>query len=545
MAIPSPTSLRARLLLSLALPVLASLAMAAAALWGLGVVHRDMGAAVRGYQEMREAYEVGLHVALAKAALDETHPDPPRALAEIRAARSRLDLFAGASAASTPRRWLDDSRAPEQDLRAALAECQLLLAAALSSPETNTRAARALQAAACDAALARVSDLSASVRRAVAASESAAESKRAAVSRLSLALAAVVLLASAAGGLLLHRRLVRPLVSLRAATGRIAAGNFADRLPETGDRELALLATDFNAMAGELEAIHADLARQVETRTAELLRSRRLASVGFLAAGVAHEINNPLGIIAGYTERSLRDLQRRRTDLDPQTSTRIEEALRIICDEAFRCKAITEQLLALARHAGAEHGAPPDPLPRPTTDLARVADQVAAAVRGLDRLAARQVRVLTHPGHDCTVTAHTGELHQVLLNLILNAADATDPVTGQISVDLTLDGDHVQLTVADNGRGIPPAALPHLFEPFYTHHPADSSSRGTGLGLTLARAITENLSGTLTAHSAGINQGSTFILRLPATQSPNPPPKAPPLQWLGDAAANSNPSNAH
>src|SRR5689334_7658371 len=97
---PPPPSLPTRLLLSLALPVLASCAMAAAALWGVRVVHRDMGAAVRGYQEMREAYEVGLHVALAKAALDETHPDPARSLAEIRAARSRLDLFAGASATS-------------------------------------------------------------------------------------------------------------------------------------------------------------------------------------------------------------------------------------------------------------------------------------------------------------------------------------------------------------------------------------------------------------------------------------------------------------
>src|SRR3954466_2255693 len=123
---PSPTSLRARLILTLALPVLASLAMAAAALWGVRVVHRDMGAAVRGYQEMREAYEVGLHVALAKAALDEAHPDPARALAEIRAAQSPLDLFSGASAITAGRRWLDESRAPEADLRADLTEAQLL-----------------------------------------------------------------------------------------------------------------------------------------------------------------------------------------------------------------------------------------------------------------------------------------------------------------------------------------------------------------------------------------------------------------------------------
>src|SRR4051794_12803093 len=89
----APTSLRTRLLLALALPVLAACATAAATFWGLRVVHRDMGAAVRGYQEMREAYEVGLHAALAKAALAEDHPDPPRALAEVRAALAKLDLF--------------------------------------------------------------------------------------------------------------------------------------------------------------------------------------------------------------------------------------------------------------------------------------------------------------------------------------------------------------------------------------------------------------------------------------------------------------------
>jgi signal transduction histidine kinase len=558
-----PTSLRARLLLSLALPVLASILVAAAALWGVRVVHRDMGAAVRGYQEMREAYEVGLHAALARAALGQSQPDPSRALTEVRTAQTKLDLFSGATSSTSPRRWLDDSKDAEQSLRAALAESALVLEMAMSSPDTDPRAARTLQVAAINRALARVTALSAALRGGVAATETRADEKRAAVSRLTLALAAVVLLASAATGLLLHRRLVRPLVSLRAATGRIAAGNFADRVPETGDRELAHLAADFNAMAGELEAIHADLARQVETRTAELLRSKRLASVGFLAAGVAHEINNPLGIISGYGERSLRDLQRRKHDDpgNPAAPTRLEESLRIICDEAFRCKAITEQLLALARHAGAEPhqlqhggtergGAAPDPSdapsdPRPKTDVARVAEQVAAAVRGLDRLAARHVRVLTHPGHDCTVAAHPGELHQVLLNLVLNAAEATDPVTGQITVELARQDDAIQLTVTDNGRGIPPAALPHLFEPFYTHHPADTASRGTGLGLTLARAITENLSGTLMAHSAGVAQGSTFTLRLPAIapavrregEAPSEPPVPPAQTALPSAPA--------
>jgi signal transduction histidine kinase len=290
-------------------------------------------------------------------------------------------------------------------------------------------------------------------------------------------------------------------------------------------------------MADELEAIHRDLARQVEARTAELLRSKRLASVGYLAAGVAHEINNPLGIISGYGERSLRDLQRR--DLTADTAGRIEQSLRIVCEEAFRCKAITEQLLALARpRAAATH--------RPT-DLARGAEQVAAAVRGLDTLGGRELRTLTRPGDDCTVLADPGELHQVLLNLVVNAVDATDPATGQIRLELARTDSGVTLTVTDNGRGIPADALPLLFEPFYTHRPADAPTRGTGLGLTIARAITEDLGGTLTAHSAGPDHGSTFTLRLPVTatregEAPSEPP-VPPAPAATQESSDS--TNAH
>ena len=540
----SPTSLRTRLLLSPRPPRPRSLAMAAAALWGLGVVHRDIGAAVpRGYQEMRRPR--GRPPRRPSPRPPSTRPTPtPAPLAEIRAARSRLDLFAGAPPTSTPRRWLDDSRAPEQD-SAALAECQLLLAAALSSPEPTPAPpapCRPPPATPPSPASPTSPPPSAAHRRQRVRRRIQAP----AVSRLSLALAAVVLLASAAGGLLLHRRLVRPLVSLRAATGRIAAGNFADRLPETGDRELALLATDFNAMAGELEAIHADLARQVETRTAELLRSRRLASVGFLAAGVAHEINNPLGIIAGYTERSSATSSARRTDLDPETSTRIEEALRIICDEAFRCKAITEQLLALAPATPAPNTgarsrsiAPAHDRPRPRRRPGR---------RGRPR--PRSPRRPTGPRpHSPRARLHRHRPHgrapPGLLNLILNAADATDPVAGQISVDLTRDGDQSGSPSPTTAAASPPPPSPT------SSNPSTPTTPPTALPAAPASASPSPAPSPKTSAAPSPRRVPAPIKAAPSPSASRRPNRetssseAPPLQRRGDARRQLKSPNAH
>src|SRR5204863_8459420 len=113
-------------------------------------------------------------------------------------------------------------------------------------------------------------------------------------------------------------------------------------------REFSELAGEFNQMASELDGLYRELEAKVAAKSKELVRSERLASVGFLAAGVAHEINNPLSIISGYAELSLKRLLDS-DDNDPQSIAEAAQGLRIIRDESFRCKEITGKLLSLAK----------------------------------------------------------------------------------------------------------------------------------------------------------------------------------------------------
>src|SRR5205807_1065265 len=137
-----------------------------------------------------------------------------------------------------------------------------------------------------------------------------------------------------------------------------------------GPAEFAELAEDFNRMARELEALYRDLEQKVAIKSRELVRSERLASVGYLAAGVAHEINNPLSIITGYGERAIQKLER---DANDDGSAVAMKSLRIMCEEAYRCKAITEKLLSLAR---------PGEEARGPVLLGALAGEVVALVQG-------------------------------------------------------------------------------------------------------------------------------------------------------------------
>src|SRR4029077_3174337 len=130
-----------------------------------------------------------------------------------------------------------------------------------------------------------------------------------------------------------------PLRTLGQAVRAVAAGRFGSPIDEAGDREFALLARDFNRMATDLEELYRHLEQKVQIKSRELVRSERLASVGFLAAGVAHEIHNPLGIITGYGERALRQLEQQPES--PEVRNAIK-AITVMCEEAFRCKQITD-----------------------------------------------------------------------------------------------------------------------------------------------------------------------------------------------------------
>jgi signal transduction histidine kinase len=287
----------------------------------------------------------------------------------------------------------------------------------------------------------------------------------------------------------------------------VAAGGFAERIePDPrGAEEFRALAADFNRMAGELDSFTRDLEQKVAAKSRELIRSERLASVGYLAAGVAHEINNPLGIITGYAELAMAKLKRADGSADPA----LAETLRVICDEAFRCKDITGKLLSLARQG--DDG-------RSRVDLAQVARGVAAAVVGLRQFGGRKLAIQTEEGAALSVIAVEAEMRQVVMNLVINALEAVDERAGEVVVTVARDGDAVELAVLDNGRGMTPQTIERAFEPFYTEKRGRQHT-GTGLGLSVTHAIIESHGGRLTASCDGEGKGSRFVVRLPAASA--------------------------
>ena len=302
-------------------------------------------------------------------------------------------------------------------------------------------------------------------------------------------------------GLMQYRSIIRPLESLRQAVRRIASGSFEQRVAVDGEREFAELAGDFNHMADQLDDLYRTLERKVEHKSRELVQSERLASVGFLAAGVAHEINNPLGIISGYAELSLKRLR------DDATAAAVEDARRslgIIRDEAFRCREITERLLNLARDRSGRDG---------MVLLDRVIDDVVRMIQVHKRYKQSQIDVDLARADGLVVRGNESELKQVLLNLVVNALDAgSASAPAQVRISVGAEGSHVVLRVTDDGCGMTSEVLDRVFEPFFSSKHGEQ--RGVGLGLSITRAIVEGCGGEIRASSGGAGLGSEFTVRL-------------------------------
>jgi len=446
------------------------LLVAAGGLWAVASLRAKVDASLAEYEAMRRGYEVGIHAWRARDALGEPH-DAEAALGQTLAARAALPD------ADAPR--LDEGFAA---WRGALDDA----AAALSAGSIDQ----------ADAALTRVigavAARASTARRRINDIQQEAEAQRqtvtVALAVLAAGAAVVVVLISVAQ----HRAVMRPLRRLAAGVRHVAQGRFDQRLETRGDRELSELAADFNTMADQLQTLVEDLESRVRTQSAQLARSERLASVGHLAAGVAHEINNPLGIIAAHAELALRDAP-------PGSDTR--EALAVIRDEAFRGKAITDRLLGLSR--GVVQAEPVELLP--------LAQQVLQQAKALPAAAER---VLTVEGEPVTVQNDASLIRQVLLNLVLNALEATE-AGGRVTVSVHRreagEGGEASITVRDDGRGLGEDELARVFEPFYTtRRGAGGSAGGTGLGLSISHAIAEQLGGRLEARSAGLGRGSLF-----------------------------------
>ena len=313
------------------------------------------------------------------------------------------------------------------------------------------------------------------------------------------ALAAAVLLAAI--GVLTYRWVFRPLRLLGHGSRRVAAGDFGFRIHLDTNDEMAELAAAFNDMTERFQAIRDDLDNQVQLRTREVIRSEQLASVGFLAAGVAHEINNPLASIAMCAE----SLEGRLADLAPSADDAkvVHRYLELIQAEAFRCKGITEKLLDFSRLGEVRR--------QPTAVMALVGD-VAEMLRHVGRFAGRTIAI--EPGPDVLAMVNPQEIKQVVLNLLVNALDSVEE-TGHVTVAARRSGGECVLTFADDGCGMTAEVLEHLFEPFFTRRKA---GQGTGLGLSIVHRIVADHGGRIEATSASPGAGSTFRVTLPLAE---------------------------
>lgn len=326
---------------------------------------------------------------------------------------------------------------------------------------------------------------------------------------VSIAIAAgVLILIAILIGVSQYRSVMKPLGALERGVTRIAAAEFAEELPSLGDREFQQLARQFNIMAKQLQTLYQDLEGQVQAKSQQLIQSQRLVSVGYLAAGVAHEINNPLAIIGGYAESALKS-----DDKDSNLSPQTRKALNIICEEAFRCKQITTKLLQLSRPD--LPGSSSESSPRKVIEFSDVLKQVVSMLRDLPAFASRSIHLDIRP--NIHIQANEAEMTQVLINLFTNAIEATSAEGGEVHISLSHSGSDAMLVVRDNGLGISASALPNIFEPFYTDKPK-RDQKGTGLGLAITHAIVEQHGGSIAAHSSGENQGSTFTIKLPLAQ---------------------------
>lgn len=304
----------------------------------------------------------------------------------------------------------------------------------------------------------------------------------------------------------------RPIKELQAGVHRVHGGNFDQPIHLSSKDELEELANEFNAMTVRLRDIYKNLAQQVNERTRQLVRSERMVSVGFLAAGVAHEINNPLASIAFCSEA----LERRLQDLlarSPDDAETIGKYLKMIQQEAFRCKQITQKLLDFSRSGGRRE---PIDLTRLITDVLEVA-QVLPNAKG-------KTVEFTADG-PLTAIVSWADIKSVVLNLVVNALDSMTE-GGKLTVALTHTESTAEMVFTDTGCGMSPDVLENIFEPFFTR---SRTGNGTGLGLSISHQIVDQHGGTIAVSSAGASKGSTFTVKLPLRPEPaakaTPPPE--------------------
>jgi signal transduction histidine kinase len=305
-----------------------------------------------------------------------------------------------------------------------------------------------------------------------------------------------------------------PVRDLQEGVTRVAQGNFEHRIEVHSGDEMEELAAAYNDMTRRLFDLYKDMARQINERSRQLVRSERLASVGFLAAGVAHEINNPLASIAFCSEALEARLEELRVQLT-QAGRSVRDVdvfakyLKMIQDEAFRCKNITERLLEVSRNGESK---------RDRIDLAELVQSVLEVTQ--HHPTSKGKDIVFKPAGSVFAWVCAEEIKSVVLNLVFNALESMEE-GGALTIELRSKDDMAELVFTDTGCGMTQEVLDNIFEPFFTR---SRSGKGTGLGLTITHRIVSQHGGEIEAGSQGADQGSTFRVRLPL-QAPVEPAK--------------------
>jgi two-component system NtrC family sensor kinase len=240
--------------------------------------------------------------------------------------------------------------------------------------------------------------------------------------------------------------------------------------------------------------------REQEMMNEQVIEAGKLASVGELAAGIAHEINNPIAIMveeAGW----IGDLLQEEDFEGSENLTEFKRALDQIRIQGERCKEITHKLLSFARRT--------DPRVR-EVQMNELVEEIVGVSEQRSRFRNVKINLKLDPSLPA-VAVSPSEMQQVLLNLINNAIDAIGTGGGEVTITTRVDEDHVVIDVEDTGHGIPKSILPRIFDPFFTTKPV---GKGTGLGLSICYGIVKKLGGEITVNSA-VGLGTTFHIRLP------------------------------
>jgi signal transduction histidine kinase len=326
-------------------------------------------------------------------------------------------------------------------------------------------------------------------------------------------------------GLITDKVVGRPLEVLARAMRDVEGGDLSRRVPVDTKDEVGRLSEGFNRMLerlsqadAQIRAFNQRLAAEIESATRDLSEKNstlaqlnrllndmrrenaskvRLATLGQLAAQLAHEIGTPLSSVSGHIQLAL--LQR---DLQPALRERLEVAAR----EIERISRIVRDYLDSTR--------PLEPERRPTA-LPRLIEEAVELTRGVEPSPGATVSCTVDPRIGEVIT-DPGLLRQIMVNLLSNALDAVDR-KGKVTVVAKSDGDDVLITITDTGHGIGEDDLRRIFEPFYT---TKGRGKGTGLGLAICRQLTAALGGAISVESE-TGSGSTFFVRLPRKGAPS------------------------